>query len=117
MAKINGDTLRGHVETLALAALERGEAHGFEILRRLRERGQGILELKEGTLYPALYRLEDAGYIRGEWEDNEQRHRGPRRRIYHLTKKGRKELAVRRGEWGAFVRVVGDIVGGQVCTT
>ncbi len=117
MGKISGDTLRGHVETLALAALERGEAHGFEILRRLRERGRGILELKEGTLYPALYRLEEAGCICGEWEDNERRHRGPRRRIYRLTRKGRKELAARRGEWKSFVRVVGEIVGGQPCAT
>jgi DNA-binding PadR family transcriptional regulator len=117
MGKIGGDTLRGHVKTLALAALERGEAHGFEILRRLRERSRGILELKEGTLYPALYRLEEAGCIRGEWEDNKQRHRGPRRRIYRLTIKGRKELAGRRGEWSAFVRVVGGIVGGQPCAT
>lgn len=117
MGKISGDTLRGHVETLALAALERGEAHGFEILRRLRERGRGILELKEGTLYPALYRLEEAGCICGEWEDNERRHRGPRRWIYRLTRKGRKELAARRGEWKSFVRVVGEIVGGQPCAT
>ena len=63
MEPISGDALRGHLETMALASLEKGEAHGFEILRRLTEAGSGALKLKDGSLYPALYRLEQAGLI------------------------------------------------------
>ena len=108
---ISGDKLRGHVESMALSVLERGDAHGFEILRRLEEAGCGQLRLREGTLYPALYRLEEAGHVKAKWEDGAARHRGPRRRIYSLTKKGARELARRRAGWATFVKIVGDIVG------
>ncbi len=73
MQKIEGDTLRGHLEGMVLAALSRGEAHGFEVLRRLEELGCGALSLKEGTLYPVLYRLEEAGLVRAAWEDDSER--------------------------------------------
>ena len=56
MESIHGDKLRGHLETMVLSTLEQGEAHGLEILRRLEEAGCGLLRLKEGSLYPALYR-------------------------------------------------------------
>ena len=110
MNTISGDILRGHLETMVLAVLERGDAHGFEILRRLEERGCGLLKLKEGTLYPALYRLEEAGRVHAQWEDDSNRHQGPRRRVYSLTKNGRRELALRRSGWQDFVKVVGGIV-------
>src|SRR5437667_3976348 len=109
MANINGDALRGHLESLVLSALRRGETHGFEILRRLEEAGSGGLRLKEGSLYPALYRLEAAKLIRGEWEVDSSR-RGPRRRIYHLTTKGRRRLDAARGEFQQFTSVIGGIL-------
>src|ERR1700758_551814 len=99
MEPISGDSLRGHLETMALAVLERSEAHGFEILKRLEEAGCGALRLKEGALYPALYRLEKAGLIRSAWEDGPANGRGPRRRVYPLTKKGTRRLAEARQEW------------------
>src|SRR5262245_43109053 len=111
MEPISGDSLRGHLETMALAALERGEAHGFEILRRLQEAGCGALRLKEGSLYPALYRLEEAGLIRSAWEDGAGNRRGPRRRIYRITRKGTRRLAEGREEWRRFVSVIGGILG------
>ena len=78
---IDKDHLRGHLETMVLSTLEKRTAHGFEIIQRLEKKGCNLLRLKEGTLYPALYRLEEAGYINGEWEDNSSERRGPRRRI------------------------------------
>jgi DNA-binding PadR family transcriptional regulator len=111
MAIIHGDALRGHLETLVLSALRHGDAHGFEILRRLEEAGSGALKLKEGSLYPALYRLEAAGMVKGEWEDNATARRGPRRRIYRLTKKGRRRFAEARGEFQQFAAVIGGILG------
>ena len=111
MAPITGDALRGHLETLVLSVLRRGEAHGFEILRRLEAAGSGALRLKEGSLYPALYRLESGGLIKGAWEDAKSPRRAPRRRIYRLTSKGRRRLDRARGEFEQFVSVIGDILG------
>ncbi len=111
MEPISGDALRGHLETMVLASLELEEAHGFEVLRRLTEAGNGALRLKEGSLYPALYRLEEAGLIASEWADESAPRRGPRRRVYHLTRKGRGRLAAGRQEWRQFVHVIGTILG------
>lgn len=106
--------MRGHLDAMVLAALERGEAHGFEVLRRLEELGCGALALKEGTLYPVLYRLEAAALVRGEWEGDSAGRRGPRRRIYRLTDKGKRDLARRREDWTHFVSVVGGILRAPV---
>jgi DNA-binding PadR family transcriptional regulator len=98
---------------MILAALERGDAHGFEIMRRLEEAGCGALRLKEGSLYPALYRLEGWGLVEGTWEDGASERRGPRRRIYHLTQKGSGRLAQGREEWRRFVTIIGGILGAR----
>ena len=111
MNAIEGDRLRGHLETMVMSVLERGEAHGLEILRRLEEAGCGLLRLKEGSLYPALYRLEEAGKVQAMWEEAPHGRRGARRRIYRLTAKGKRDLAKGREEWASFVQIVGAIVG------
>jgi DNA-binding PadR family transcriptional regulator len=110
MKEIAGDKLRGHLETLILATLEQGEAHGLEILRRLELRGCGLLRLKEGSLYPALYRMESAGDIRAVWEKDQHGRRGARRRIYRLTPQGGRRLKQGRGEWRTFVETLGAIL-------
>lgn len=111
MDRIDGDKLRGHLEMLILAALGRGDAHGLEILRRLEKGGCGLLRLKEGSLYPALYRLEAAGKVKAVWEKEPHGRRGARRRIYRLTRSGGKQLDRARGEFQAFVTVIGGILG------
>lgn len=111
MEPIEGDRLRGHLETLILSVLDRGDAHGLEILRRLDEAGCGLLRLKEGSLYPALYRLEEAGKVQAVWEESPHGRRGARRRIYRLTFKGKRHLAKGRAEWVSFVQIVGAILG------
>jgi PadR family transcriptional regulator PadR len=110
MDVIDGDKLRGHLEMLILATLERGEAHGLEILHRLEQRGCGLLKLKEGSLYPALYRLEASGEVVAVWEKQAQGRRGARRRIYRLSPKGHKKLQQGRGEWQTFVSTLGQII-------
>src|SRR6516225_3373944 len=97
MDAINGDKLRGHLETMVLSTLE--------------EAGCGLLRLKEGSLYPALYRLEAAGAVKAVWEPEPHGRRGARRRIYHLTPKGQRQLDAGRVEWQQFVRVLGGILG------
>src|SRR5580692_6865170 len=111
MEAIHGDKLRGHLEAMVLSTLEQGEAHGLEILRRLEDGGCGLLRLKEGSLYPALYRLEASGEVNAVWESDTHGRRGARRRIYSLTMKGRRRLAAGRAEWQQFVRVLGGILG------
>src|SRR6476659_10106926 len=102
MQEISGDQLRGHLETMILSVLDRGDAHGLEILRRLEDAGCGALKLKEGSLYPALYRLEAAGEVKAVWEAEPHGRRGARRRIYSLTAKGRRKLDAGRAEWQQF---------------
>src|SRR4051812_19458125 len=111
METIQGDKLRGHLETMILSTLEACPAHGLEILRRLEEAGCGVLRLKEGSLYPALYRLEASGEIKAAWEAESHGRRGARRRVYQLTKKGTARLAQGRDEWRQFVQVIGSILG------
>ncbi len=111
MKPIQGDKLRGHLETMVLSVLERGEAHGLEILHRLDAAGCGLLHLKEGSLYPALYRLEKAGKVEAVWEQGPHGRRGARRRIYRLTAKGKRELAKGREEWVSFVQIMAAVMG------
>jgi DNA-binding PadR family transcriptional regulator len=111
MPTISGDQLRGHLESLILATLDRGPAHGLVILQRLEARGCGLLKLKEGSLYPALYRLEASGEVRAEWEKQSNGRRGMRRRIYHLTPKGGRRLKQQRGQWQSFVSTLSAILG------
>ena len=110
METIGGDKLRGHLEMLILATLERGEAHGLEILSRIEAGGCGLLHLKEGSLYPALYRLEAAQEVRAVWEKQAHGRRGARRRIYRLTPKGTRKLHRDRNQWRTFVSILEGIL-------
>ncbi len=118
MDTIDGDKLRGHlVPTVDPGHLWRRarSAFGLEILHRLEERGCGLLKLKEGSLYPALYRLEAAGEVVAVWEKEQKGRRGARRRIYRLSLKGQKKLQLGRGERQTFVSTSGtDSRGGIV---
>ena len=94
-----------------MSAMERGDAHGFEVWRRLEEDGCGALKLKEGSLYPALYRLEKKGFVKARWDKDDRQRKGPRRRVYRLTRKGKRQLDDGRQQWAHFASVVGAIVG------
>jgi len=95
---MRGEALKGHLDGMLLAALAAGPAHGYMIIESLREASGGTFDLPEGTVYPALHRLEQAGLIRSRWS----RVSGRRRRVYGLTAKGRRLLDDRRGEWRRF---------------
>ena len=86
---------RGTVELLLLGALRHGPAHGYAIIATLRERSDGVFDLAEGTIYPVLHRLEDAGLV----ESAVMAVQGRQRRTYALTSRGRKEFAVQRLAW------------------
>jgi PadR family transcriptional regulator PadR len=105
---MKGETLKGHLELLLLSALKSQPAHGYAIAETLRSRSGGVFDLPEGTLYPALHRLERAGLVSSRWSE----HAGRRRRVYRATVKGQEVLAVREQEWGFFVRAVQGVLGG-----
>ena len=96
------DALRGHLDALILAVVEPEPMHGYAIMEALLERSEGALNLPTGTLYPALRRLERAGYLRGEWSTVG----GRQRRTYRLTAAGRRTLAAERTEWRDFSAVI-----------
>jgi DNA-binding PadR family transcriptional regulator len=99
-------SLRGYLDPLVLAVLADVPLHGYAVIEELKRRSGGDLELPEGTIYPALHRLERRGMLRSTWT----RVDGRRRRIYRLTADGRRELASRRSEWRSFARVVDGVL-------
>jgi|SRR5687767_2050723 PadR family transcriptional regulator, regulatory protein PadR len=100
------DALRGHLDALVLAVVEPEPMHGYAIMEALLERSGGALNLPTGTLYPALRRLERAGYLRGEWSTVG----GRQRRTYRLTAAGRRTLAAERSEWRDFSAVIDRVL-------
>jgi PadR family transcriptional regulator PadR len=91
------EALKGHLDGLILAVLESAPLHGYAVIEQLKQRSGGELALPEGTVYPALHRLEGAGLLASDWSDG-----GRKRRVYRLTNRGRRELGERRVEWQAF---------------
>lgn len=89
------DALRGHIDGLILATVEAEALHGYAIMEALAERSGGALEMATGTLYPALRRLEKAGWLSSEWSTVG----GRRRRTYRLTAAGRRALEHERAAW------------------
>jgi transcriptional regulator len=104
----NAPLLRGTLELLLLQALSRGPLHGYAIGRRIEAATDDALSVEEGSMYPALYRLEELGLVSARWSVNE---RGRRARVYSLTAAGRARLAVGKKNWAAFVRAVGLMIG------
>jgi len=90
------DLLPGTLDMLILKVLDRGAMHGFGIAERIRERSENVLSVGEGSLYPALYRLERQRWITAEWGQSENNRRA---RYYALTRAGRKQLAVETDGW------------------
>ena len=96
------EALKGHLDLLLLAVLEKGPAHGYALIESLRGRSGGTFDLPEGTVYPALHRLEKDGLLSSHWSEES----GRRRRVYQLTPKGVESLARRQAEWRQFSRAV-----------
>jgi DNA-binding PadR family transcriptional regulator len=103
------EALRGHVDTMVLAALRPGPAHGYALVAGLAEQSAGVFELGEGTVYPSLHRLERDGLIESRWV----KHSGRRRRIYELTRAGEVALGDRRRDWRLFARGMNALLEGS----
>jgi transcriptional regulator len=103
---LRAEVLRGHLDLLLLATLERGPRHGYAIVEAIRNASSGAFDLAEGTVYPALYRLEAAGLLSSSWTTAA----GRRRRVYQLTRRGRTALEDERREWVEFAGAVQAVV-------
>jgi PadR family transcriptional regulator, regulatory protein PadR len=101
------ERLKGNLDLLLLSVLSAGPAHGYAIIGSLRERSDGTFDLPEGTIYPALHRLEDAGLLGSSWADAD----GRKRRVYALTDEGVAALAAQRTEWRRFTAGVQSVLG------
>ena len=100
------EELKGHLDLLLLATLRSREVHGYALIEALKQSSGGTFDLPEGTIYPALHRLERAGLLSSRWSSES----GRRRRIYKLTRKGTTALDERRQAWKQFAKGVDLVV-------
>jgi PadR family transcriptional regulator, regulatory protein PadR len=108
MGKDGGvDLLQGTLDMLVLKAVSLGPLHGYGVLLRIQQISQNRLEIQQGSLYPALYRLEHEGWITGEWGKSENQRRA---RYYRLTAAGRRRLEAEAKKWNQFAEVIGAIL-------
>ncbi len=105
---MKGQTLKGHLDLLVLAVLATGPCHGYGVIEGLRVRSGDALDLPEGTVYPVLHRLENAGLLASEWSTE----CGRRRRTYRLSESGRAALNEERSAWEGFTAAVGSVLKG-----
>jgi PadR family transcriptional regulator len=101
------ERLKGNLDLLILEVLAARPAHGYDVIVSLRHRSAGAFDLPEGTVYPALYRLERSGLLASSWTSES----GRRRRVYSVTAAGRRALAAQRRQWREFVSAVGSVLG------
>ncbi|HKI94687.1 MAG TPA: PadR family transcriptional regulator [Gemmatimonadales bacterium] len=101
------DLLQGTLDLLILKTLLLGPLHGWAISKRLRQLSSEVLNVGQGSLYPALYRLEDKGWISAAWGTSDE---GRRAKIYTLTAKGKKQLAAERSAWRNFSTAVNQVL-------
>ena len=99
--------MKGSSESLLLCLLAQQPMYGYQIIKELERRSQGYFKFKEGTLYPALHRLEGAGLVEGKWQ---MLPTGRQRRYYHITDRGYRLLAVRMGQWQDFLTAMNLII-------
>lgn len=107
MTKSSTDILQGTLDLLVLRSLSRGPMHGYGITQHVQRVSNDTLRVEEGSLYPALHRMEQDGWITAEWGRTENNRRA---RYYRLTAKGRRQLAVEEKKWGKLTEAVAEIL-------
>lgn len=107
MAPSQNELLHGTLETLILKAVVRGPRHGYAIARWLEDSTGDVLQIEDGSLYPALYRMEQRGWIQAEWGTSEL---GRKAKFYKITPAGRKRLAASTAEWTRFSSAISKVL-------
>jgi len=97
------ELLKGNTDSLILTLVAQGPRYGYQIIKELEARSQGYFRFREGTIYPALHRLERQGYLSSRWQRLPS---GQERRYYHITEKGQRALASMTQEWQGFSRAM-----------
>ena len=101
------DLLQGTLDVLVLKTLSAGPMHGWGISQRIQQWSEDVLEVNQGSLYPALHRLEEKGWITAEWGNSDNNRRA---RFYSLTRTGRRQLAEETESWERFAAAVGRVL-------
>jgi transcriptional regulator len=104
---LQGEILQGTLDLLILRTLVLGAAHGHTIAHAIEQRSEDVLQVEHGSLYPALHRLEDRGWIASFWGTSENNRKA---RYYRLTRTGRKELTQQTGRWEQLVRAINRVL-------
>ena len=107
MAKQKPELPQGTLDMLVLKALSLGPMHGYGVGQRIQQLASEMLQVEEGTLYPALYRIEARGWIASEWGVSENNRRA---RFYKLTRTGRKQLAVEESQWEHLALAISKVM-------
>ena len=107
MARTNSDQLHGTLDMLVLKILEDGALHGYAIALRLERLSGDVLSVEEGSLYPALYRMEERGWLSSEWAPTGT---GRRARFYKLTRAGKTQLAAEHASWNKLTAAVQSVM-------
>ena len=97
------ELLHGTLDALVLKTLSAGRRHGYAVARAIEEATEGVVEIEDGSLYPALYRMEKKGWIEPEWGLSEL---GRRAKFYRLTTRGRRQLTAQTAEWARFAAAI-----------
>jgi PadR family transcriptional regulator PadR len=103
-----GEILQGTLDMLILRTLVKGPAHGYTIAEAIERTSENALEIEQGSLYPALHRLEDRGWLSSEWGVSDNNRRA---KFYQLTARGRKELHAATGRWRRMTYAIGLVLG------
>ncbi|HYY55954.1 MAG TPA: PadR family transcriptional regulator [Pyrinomonadaceae bacterium] len=106
MTEPKADLLQGTLDLLILKALSLGALHGYGVIQRIRQMSEQMLSVEQGSLYPALYRIEQRGWVTSEWDINET---GRRAKFYSLTRAGRKQLAVEEESWDLLALAIAKV--------
>ncbi len=101
------ELMKGNADSLLLYLIGQQPMYGYQIIRELEKRSQGYFQFREGTLYPALHRLEEAGLIQGKWQTLPS---GRQRRYYYITDKGQRLLVVKMSQWQDFLTAMNLII-------
>ncbi|MDH5695272.1 MAG: PadR family transcriptional regulator [Dehalococcoidia bacterium] len=101
------ELIKGSIDSLLLCLIGQQPMYGYQIIKELKERSQGYFQFKEGTLYPALHRLERVGLIQGKWQTLPS---GQQRKYYHITDKGLLSLVEKRSQWQDFLAAMNLII-------
>ena len=106
VAKDKADLLQGTLDMLILKSLSLGELHGYGIIQRIRQLSDEMLNVEQGSLYPALYRIEQKGWVSAHWDVNET---GREAKFYKLTRVGRKQLETQEASWDRLVLAIAKV--------